>query len=187
MEPGTFRMQAASRNPMKMFRRLRPHIRRTSCGRSSNVSRTFCMQSGRNGPARRLRGVLLAVMLLPAIGAAALGGQVTPHRTGCAKVLKDKAFSGCRYNGGEPIMAQISPAIRRARATYLFDSEREKRDSVLRRKRRPDLVDALLEPPGLATIPVLREHNIPIIPDVPPIVILQPRGDERDRRSVVGP
>lgn len=55
------------------------------------------------------------------------------------------------------------------------------RAMVHARERRPDLVESLRQPPNAATAPVLNEAGIPVIADVPPIVIVQPNDNNRAR------
>jgi hypothetical protein len=83
------------------------------------------------------------------------------------------------YNGSEPTISQISPAIRRARQPRF-------RKWWRRRKQRPSLADALGQPPTYASEPVLRDAGVPIVPGVPPIVILEPRSKkDRDRDRAI--
>jgi hypothetical protein len=89
------------------------------------------------------------------------------------------------YNGSEPTISQISPAIRRARQPSLRFHKwlRSRRHRAWQgRSQRPSLADALLSLPTPASESVLREAGAPVVPGVPPIVILEPRSKEdRDR------
>ncbi len=83
------------------------------------------------------------------------------------------------YNGSEPSISQISPAIRRTRQPRF-------RKWWRRRKQHPSLADALGQPPTPASEPVLRGAGVPIVPGVPSIVILEPRSKEdRDRDRAI--
>jgi hypothetical protein len=131
------------------------------------------------GWARGWRCACLAAALLPLIGAAAAKQTVQRPMT-CAKYHAENGRASCvrrlRFDRDALVIAQISPAIRRARALYLDEPPSAGYwRSVMRRKRQPDLVEALLEPPNPATIPILRSYNIPIIPNLPPIFFLQYR------------
>lgn len=94
------------------------------------------------------------------------------------------------YRGNEAAMAQLSPKLRARRAfTLRFDAEDRKGcgqyGGRARGPRRAcvsqiGLPDALLQPPNASTERTLRELGIPIIPDVPPIVILHPAPHRRD-------
>ena len=88
------------------------------------------------------------------------------------------------YRGNEAAMAQLSPKLRAHRAfTLRFDNEdRNGCGQYGGRARGPrracvsqiGLPDALLQPPNASTERALRALGIPIIPDVPPIVIVHP-------------
>jgi hypothetical protein len=121
------------------------------------------------------RYACLAAALLPLLSPAA-AREVVYRPGACAKHVPAKAPAGCarrrKFDGQEPLIVQISPAIRRARAFYLHEP---REPTTPPRTGHGDLIDALQVPPNPATIPVLRAYNIPIIPDLPPIVIIRPR------------
>ena len=133
-----------------------------------------------------------AILISPTTPASRLQGG--PYPSSCVKPLVSKASADCRkrprYDARALAIPQISPAIRRARALRLDEfpcplcapSANGNGRSLMQKNERSDLIDSLLQPPSPSSIAILREYNIPIIPDVPPIVILQqPRDHERSR------
>ena len=89
--------------------------------------------------------------------------------------------SAAVYRSGAHSVAQISPTILHAAYLSLEDDARPlcaakaRRRSACRGKpvRANGLSDALLQSPSPATEPILRAIGIPVIKDVPPIVILR--------------
>jgi hypothetical protein len=134
------------------------------------------------------------ILILPTSPASRPPGEPSP--SACAKSMVSKASANCgrrpRYNGSALAIPQISPAIRRARTLRLDESacplcapsENGNGHSLIQKNGRPDLIDSLLQPPSASTIGVLREYDIPIIPDVPPIVILQQRRNHELRDPI---
>jgi len=96
------------------------------------------------------------------------------------------------HRSGVHSVAQISPTILRRAGLSLEDGAHPRCTSKFRRRstacnakpaRPKDLVDALLEAPSPATVPILRDLGIPAIRDVPPIAILRaahPNADKND-------
>jgi len=120
--------------------------------------------------------------------------RTAPARLGWPRRSRPKLFGG-----NEAAVTQLSPALS-VRAPHASTLDREAFDRCPRLGERrqgsgqPCAVDrglpeALLRAPDASTEKVLRQIGIPIIPDVPPITILRPGGDERDRirRSAPSP
>jgi hypothetical protein len=115
-----------------------------------------------------------------------------PYRLGARAVRQiwPQARRHRLYRGNEAAMAQLSPKLRARRAfTLRFDNEdRNGCGQYGGRARGPrracvsqiGLPDALLQPPNASTERALRALGIPIIPDVPPIVILDPAPRSQD-------
>jgi hypothetical protein len=83
------------------------------------------------------------------------------------------------YRGDESAIAQLSPRLQPRRISSLrFD-----RPGLCGRRaiclRERNLVEALVRAPDSSTEPLLRETGIPVIRDVPPIVILRPDPERR--------
>jgi hypothetical protein len=86
------------------------------------------------------------------------------------------------YAGTEATIPQLSPRLRARNISRLrFDGI--ERAACLRNVPRDNcrdersLADALVQPPNAFTAKILRENGIPLIPDVPPIVILRSTGE----------
>jgi hypothetical protein len=115
-----------------------------------------------------------------------------PYRLGLRPVgrIWPQARRHRLYRGNEAAMAQLSPKLRARRAfTLRFDNDdRDGCGQYNGRTRGPrracvsqiGLPDALLQPPNASTERALRALGIPIIPDVPPIVITHPAPHPRD-------
>jgi hypothetical protein len=134
----------------------------------------------------------LLLWCLPSIGTAEASHARKRH-TKCpehAAMFRPSCHASRR--AGLVGIKQVPPHILRRRSPDLDDQRcrscldrpdawhRRSAHRTPRPNARPDLVEALRSPPNAATTPVLNEANIPAIPDVPPIVILQPKTD-RDR------
>jgi hypothetical protein len=116
----------------------------------------------------------------------------TPNRLGARTVrhVWPQARRHRLYRGNEAAMAQLSPKLRARRAfTLRFDNgDRNGCGHYGGHARGPrracvsqiGLPDALLQPPNASTERALRALGIPIIPDVPPIVIVHPAPYGRD-------
>jgi hypothetical protein len=137
--------------------------------------------------------------LAVAFAACAIGDAVKPS-SAFAKDRRDRSVRWYQkpraplYNGSEPTISQISPAIRRARQPRFRFDQRSKRHHRGRhrsrsrrwsrqRKQRPSLSDALQQIPTPASETVLREAGVPIVTGVPSIVILEPRSEEDRERN----
>jgi hypothetical protein len=82
------------------------------------------------------------------------------------------------YRGDEGAISQLSPRLRpRGVSRLRFDRAPHagcgRGQSRRRCAQERDLAEALVQPPNPATEKLLREHGIPAIPGVPPIVILK--------------
>ena len=151
---------------------------------------------------RRPRTVCIAAfcaVLAVVIVACAIGDALKPA-SASAKDRRDRSARSHHkpraplYNGSEPTISQISPAIRRARQPrFRFDQRWQRRRRARhrsrsqkwsrQRKQRPSLSDALQQIPTPASETVLREAGVPIVPGVPSIVILEPRREEDRERD----
>jgi len=144
---------------------------------------------------RMLRWAMAACLLVPCI--AADTAYARPRHAKCAQAPVRAGYARCHTErrAGLVSMAQISPAIRRSRAPNLDEPVcgpclRPPDGWYWRGKGRggrapaPDLIEALQRPPDAATAPVLREAGIPVVPDVPPIVIVQPRSGRERHRAI---
>lgn len=111
------------------------------------------------------------------------------QRTRPGRILQP-ARSRKLYRGNEAAVAQLSSKLRPRRAfTWRFDSEARNGCGQSRKRARGPrracvsqigLPEALIQPGNAATERTLRELGIPIIPDVPPIVILDPTSRNPD-------
>ncbi len=86
------------------------------------------------------------------------------------------------YGGNEAAIRQLSPRLR-ARGISRLRFDNTARKGCGRRGPWKDcgdernLADALIQPPNASTAQILKETGIPLIPDVPPIVILRSTGE----------
>jgi hypothetical protein len=86
------------------------------------------------------------------------------------------------YAGTEATIPQLSPRLR-ARSISRLRFDPIERDTCVRNGPRngcaeeSNLAEALIRPSSAFTAKILRENGIPLIPDVPPIVILRSTGE----------
>jgi hypothetical protein len=117
---------------------------------------------------------------------------VEPKRT--AGWARSRRHMAKVYHGDEGTVHQLSPRLQPRRMSRLrFDSEERELCSARGPQSRAsrqgciaerNLAEALVQPPNPSTEKILREHGIPVIPGVPPIVILRSTRENANLRPI---